>query len=1049
MLPLGSRHEQQHIRSQLDHPHVPGRCIMRESSTAPGARPPPEKKESQRSDEHDDLTQRQIDEFLENLVLPQGKSSYPELLVEPARLRLKYSMAYNISRCGDKAVLLACPHPGSIQYCQDMVYGVSDELDASMISLDFLSVLELLDIIAAGNSNRRPQVSPFKTTGRLRGRTASKSPDAFGPLILSHGFSPAGHEAISKEARAPEGDFESLDDGERYEDEEDEDDADSKSQSPKNINLRLVISPNVLTGNNAKNSGYLADSTNNVSFELDEDDDSAPTLTHNFKNVVILPNMYRTEIKKSELMAVVDALTKFLSEKAQKSIDNGGSGRIVIHFKDVTDTVESGRSSRMVFQSVLKVAEKLRTEKSIPALFVASCTPGLHLIPFIRTKNDVEFYREMLANPFLSSTPYEHVFPLTHPSKKKVSNSVLYRKQMYKTCFDEMKDLFDKVEIPPPLVSFVATSDAPEAKAALENAYTNWLVARGDELRKRYRELNWRCILRICREKNVVVRGIELEDVTQLTNANRLRISESFENLLSELETHIFPTRDLVKIVSMAIGYKFGQFSFKFGEPGFGSMANVELSAQHFEMALQLYRESSIENILNKDWGVSPETKQDEDEFSSSEQSDINGDSATATASPESESGSTSSQPDQINANDAANSLRKQLHKSGHRLSTYEMRLLHSVVAPENIKIGFNDIILPPPTKLMLQTIVTLPILRPEMFEVGVLSRHSVTGVLLFGPPGTGKTMLAKAVAKSCGARFMSIAPSDVFDKYVGEGEKNVKGVFSLARKLSPCVVFLDEIDAIFSSRRSDINNSRREIVNEFMSEWDGLNSKNNGVILMGATNRPFDLDDAILRRMPRRVLIDLPTEEQRKAILSAHLSGETLDPSVSLDDLAKKTEQYSGSDLKNIAIAAALAAVKETLIRETMTTTDPAKASLSTEEVLKTADTIENWNEFLGVKQSPELTKETPISKKETASKNSSERTADKRSPAASPPPSDVKRTLNMAHFEAALREIAPSLNDRTQSLIELRKWNDQYGEGSAKARAAAKKGWGFGAEA
>jgi SpoVK/Ycf46/Vps4 family AAA+-type ATPase len=129
--------------------------------------------------------------------------------------------------------------------------------------------------------------------------------------------------------------------------------------------------------------------------------------------------------------------------------------------------------------------------------------------------------------------------------------------------------------------------------------------------------------------------------------------------------------------------------------------------------------------------------------------------------------------------------------------------------------------------------------------------------VLLFGPPGTGKTMLAKAIAKCSGAWFLNVSLSDIFDKYVGEGEKNVRAIFTLARKLGgPVVIFLDEVDAVFGTRRSDgSGSSRREVMNEFMSEWDGLSSKNDGIVVLGATNRPFDLDDAILRRMPRRIL--------------------------------------------------------------------------------------------------------------------------------------------------------------------------------------------------
>ncbi|KAI9014625.1 P-loop containing nucleoside triphosphate hydrolase protein, partial [Gaertneriomyces semiglobifer] len=289
----------------------------------------------------------------------------------------------------------------------------------------------------------------------------------------------------------------------------------------------------------------------------------------------------------------------------------------------------------------------------------------------------------------------------------------------------------------------------------------------------------------------------------------------------------------------------------------------------------------------------------------------------------------------------------------------------------------------------ILQTLVTLPLLRPEYFSKGILSRHFINGVLLFGPPGTGKTMLAKAVAKSSGARFMNIALSNIFDKYVGEGEKNVKAIFTLARKISPCVIFLDEVDAIFGSRRNDTHGARREIINEFMSEWDGLTSNNHGIIVVGATNRPFDLDDAILRRMPRRVLIDLPSEEQRMKILEIHLRDEQLDETVDVKNLARKTASYSGSDLKSLCVAAALARVRETLTQD-------------------------------------HSTKNGRRSKRPDSS-------------VASLGP------FRAEHFNAAMRDVPPSLTDETQTLVELRKWDETYGDAAGRRKGAAKKGWGF----
>jgi SpoVK/Ycf46/Vps4 family AAA+-type ATPase len=137
--------------------------------------------------------------------------------------------------------------------------------------------------------------------------------------------------------------------------------------------------------------------------------------------------------------------------------------------------------------------------------------------------------------------------------------------------------------------------------------------------------------------------------------------------------------------------------------------------------------------------------------------------------------------------------------------------------------------------------------------------------------------------------------------------------MFTLARKLAPCIIFIDEIDALLEKRSSVSGRSSRiEIVNEFMSQWDGLASNlNAGVIVMGATNRPFVLDDAVLRRLPRRLLIDLPVEAERLQILRNLISENLVEPELEarLPDLARRCQFYSGSDLKNVAITAGLKA--------------------------------------------------------------------------------------------------------------------------------------------
>lgn len=188
------------------------------------------------------------------------------------------------------------------------------------------------------------------------------------------------------------------------------------------------------------------------------------------------------------------------------------------------------------------------------------------------------------------------------------------------------------------------------------------------------------------------------------------------------------------------------------------------------------------------------------------------------------------------------------------------------------------------------------------------------------------------------------------------------------------------------------------------MAEWDGLMSANKGIMILGATNRPFDLDDAVLRRLPRRVLIDLPTEEQRLLILQVHLRGENLDADVNLSDLAKRTASYSGSDLKNLCVAAALGRIKEVIFKE------ESSKSLNLEEISSKLEDLDDWNTILVSKKSEPLS--TPLS------------------------------PLSMRHFEKALKEVPPSLTDEMQTLIELRKWNEQFGE---NATLSKKQGWGF----
>ncbi|KAL1916958.1 uncharacterized protein VTP21DRAFT_5155 [Calcarisporiella thermophila] len=243
-------------------------------------------------------------------------------------------------------------------------------------------------------------------------------------------------------------------------------------------------------------------------------------------------------------------------------------------------------------------------------------------------------------------------------------------------------------------------------------------------------------------------------------------------------------------------------------------------------------------------------------------------------------------------------------------LSSREKRLLRQCLIHPAKHVGFSHIGGLSKAKRTVQELIQLPLQRPELFKSGIL-RQSTTGVLLFGPPGTGKTLLAKAIASESGANFLAVEMGHLQDKYVGENEKNVRALFSLARKLRPCIIFVDEVDALLRKRGHGSPHWAVSTQNDFMSEWDGINSENSGVIVIGATNRPFDLDEAVLRRMPRRILVDLPDEPTRRDILRILLRDEACDE-VDLGEIARLTSHYSGSDLKNLCIAAAYHAIRE-----------------------------------------------------------------------------------------------------------------------------------------
>ncbi|MCO5577168.1 hypothetical protein L7F22_030992 [Adiantum nelumboides] len=250
--------------------------------------------------------------------------------------------------------------------------------------------------------------------------------------------------------------------------------------------------------------------------------------------------------------------------------------------------------------------------------------------------------------------------------------------------------------------------------------------------------------------------------------------------------------------------------------------------------------------------------------------------------------------------------------------NTYERELASSVVRAKDIGVTFEQIGALEEVKTTLKELIILPLKRPELFSKGNL-RKPCKGVLLFGPPGTGKTLLAKAVATEAGANFMSVSASSLTCKYFGESEKLAKSLFSLARKLEPAIIFIDEVDGILRARGDDHEHeASRRVRNELMAAWDGLQSKDQErILVLATTNRPFDLDDAVIRRLPRRIFIDLPNAINREKILHKLLLEEDLSQDFDFGNLAAQTEGFSGSDLKNLCVAAAYRPIQEFLEAE------------------------------------------------------------------------------------------------------------------------------------
>lgn len=381
----------------------------------------------------------------------------------------------------------------------------------------------------------------------------------------------------------------------------------------------------------------------------------------------------------------------------------------------------------------------------------------------------------------------------------------------------------------------------------------------------------------------------------------------------------------------------------------------------------------------------------------------------------------------------------------------FEKRLLTDVVPAEELGVTFDSIGALDKVKETLHEIVMLPLQRPELFRRGNLAKPT-KGVLLFGPPGTGKTMLAKAVATEAGANFMNVSLSSVASKWFGEGEKFVKAVFSLARKIAPSVIFIDEVDSMLGKRgeKRTEHEATRKMKNEFMSAWDGLRTRDSErVLVLGATNRPFDLDDAVLRRLPRRLLVDLPDAANRAKILRIITRDEELGPDVDLEALAALLQGYSGSDLRNLCIAAAYNPIREHLKAEkggkatkgsaAAAKSDSAQAVASVNDTAKSATggDLPGADAVVVVTDAPAPSAGSAATPDGYASSDDSSDDEDPlRSVMLIPDevPTPSIRPLLQADFLKAKDEVSSSVSEDAVSIAELRKWGEEYGDGYGK---------------
>ena len=238
--------------------------------------------------------------------------------------------------------------------------------------------------------------------------------------------------------------------------------------------------------------------------------------------------------------------------------------------------------------------------------------------------------------------------------------------------------------------------------------------------------------------------------------------------------------------------------------------------------------------------------------------------------------------------------------------------MISGTIVTESPKVKWKDIAGLEHVKQALREAIVLPIMKPELFTG---ARRPWSGILLFGPPGCGKTLLAKAAATECKATFFSASSADLLSKWLGESEKLISSLFKVARLKAPSLIFMDEIDSVATKRgEGSESGGERRVKTQLLSEIQGLKSTHDKILLvLGATNRPWDIDNAMLSRFEKRVQVPLPDLKARAGIFEIHTEG--VNSALSDEDfieLAVRTEGYSGRDIANICREVIMLPIRE-----------------------------------------------------------------------------------------------------------------------------------------